>query len=285
VDAHQPLVLAAICHCCWRPLLTGASPEDIALARRQSETVQTDTPPRTDSGKRQEHCGRSVSLGPARRRGGLPRRGEERSVGTPASASGSAGLQSIGDTPAHRDERGLRERFEREVVPRRESLYHHAFRLTRNHDDAEDLLQDALVRAYASFHQFRQGTYLNAWLNRILTNTYINGYRKKQRRPKECATAEFTDEQLSEIAQRGATGLRSAEEQALDSLPNKKLRAAMLALPDEFRLAVYYADIAGLSCQQIAEIMGTPMGTVGSRIHRGRRQLRFLLASYADAVA
>jgi RNA polymerase sigma-70 factor (ECF subfamily) len=226
-----------------------------------------------------------VSFGPARRRGGLPRRGEERSVGIPVPAAGSAGLQSIGDTPAHNGERSLRERFEHDVVPLRESLYRHAFRLTGNRDDAEDLLQDTLIGAYASFYQFRQGTYLNAWLNRILTNTFINGYRKKQRRPKECATAEFTDEQLSEIAHRGATGLRSAEEQALDSLPNKKIRAAMLELPDEFRLAVYYADIAGMSCQEIAEIMGTPMGTVGSRIHRGRRQLRFLLASYADAVA
>jgi RNA polymerase sigma-70 factor (ECF subfamily) len=183
------------------------------------------------------------------------------------------------------DDSSLHVRFERDVVPLRESLYLHALRLTGNHVDAEDLLQDTMMKAYAGFHLFRQGSYLKAWLHRILTNTYITGYRKKQREPKQYATAELTDEQLSEIARRGVTGLRSAEEQALESLPNKKIKAAMLTLPDEFRMAVYYADIEGLSCREIAEIMQTPGGTVGSRLHRGRRRLRHLLASTADTVA
>ena len=202
------------------------------------------------------------------------------------SAVASAAAKSAGEVPALTDGPSLHERFERDVVPLRESLYLGALRLTGNHDQAEDLLQDTMMKAYAGFHLFRQGTYLKAWLNRILTNTYINGYRKKQRQPKQYAAAELTDEQLSEISRRGATALRSAEEQALESLPNKELKAAMLALPNEFRLAVYYADIEGLPCREIAEIMQTPGGTVGSRLHRGRRRLRHLLASSsADTVA
>jgi RNA polymerase sigma-70 factor, ECF subfamily len=209
----------------------------------------------------------------------------ERSIDMTDSAVAPVAPKSAGDRPAVTDDPSLHERFERDVVPLRESLYLHALRLTNNHADAEDLLQDAMMKAYAGFHSFRQGSYLKAWLNRILTNTYINGYRKKQRQPKQYATAELTDEQLSEIARRGATGLRSAEEQAMESLPNKKIKAAMLALPDEFRLAVYYADIEGLSCREIAEIMQTPGGTVGSRLHRGRRRLRHLLVSTADTIA
>lgn len=195
------------------------------------------------------------------------------------------GKKHAADTPALTDGPTMHERFERDVVPLREALYLHALRLTSNRDDAEDLLQDTMVKAYAGFHLFRQGSYLKAWLHRILTNTYINGYRKKRREPKQYATAELTDEQLGEISRRGPTGLRSAEEQALDSLPNKEITAAMLALPDEFRLAVYYADVEGLPCREIAEIMQTPGGTVGSRLHRGRHRLRQLLASPADTVA
>ena len=116
-------------------------------------------------------------------------------------------------------------------------------------------------------------------------NTYINGYRKTQRQPKRYATAELTDQQLSDIARRSATGLRSAEEQALESLPNTEIKAAMQALPEQFRMVVYYADIEGLLSREIAEIMQTSRGTVGSRLHRGRHRLRDLLATSADTVA
>ncbi len=177
----------------------------------------------------------------------------------------------------------LHTRFERDVVPLRQSFYSQALRLTQNHEDAEDLLQDTMMKAYTGFHSFRQGSNLKAWLYRILTNTYINGYRKKQRRPKEYATAEITDQQLSDIA-KAATGLRSAEEQALESLPNNDIKAAMQALPEQFRMVVYYADIEGFRYQEIAEIMHTPGGTVGSRLQRGRQRLRDLLAGSPDAI-
>jgi RNA polymerase sigma-70 factor (ECF subfamily) len=173
----------------------------------------------------------------------------------------------------------LRARFEREVIPLQGSLYHHALRMTQNQDDAADLLQDTLMKAYAGFQSFRDGTHLKAWLHRILTNTYINGYRKKQRQPKQFATADLTEQQLTDISRRMAAESRSAEQQAIDSLPNNDIRAAMLALPDQFRLVVYYADIEGFRCREIAEMMQTPRGTVGSRLMRGRQRLRDLLAS------
>jgi RNA polymerase sigma-70 factor (ECF subfamily) len=182
------------------------------------------------------------------------------------------------------DSSDLAARFERDAVPLRESLYSQAIRMTRNHDDAEDLVQDTMVRAYAGFHSFRQGSNLKAWLHRILTNTYINTYRKKQRQPKQYATAEITDKQLRDIAEKGAIGLRSAEEQALESLSNNEIKAAMQALPEQFRMVVYYADIQGYRRREIAELMQTPNGTVVSRLQRGRQRLRDLLGSSADAV-
>lgn len=192
--------------------------------------------------------------------------------------------ESGGDRAAISDKSDLHRRFERDVVPLRQSFYSQALGLTRNHEDAEDLLQDTMVKAYSGFHSFRQGSNLKAWLYRILINTYINGYRKKQRRPKEYATADITDQQLCDVAQSAATELRSAEEQALMLLPDNKIKAAMQALPEQFRMVVYYADIEGFRCREIAEIMQTPGGTVGSRLQRGRQRLRLLLASSADAV-
>jgi RNA polymerase sigma-70 factor, ECF subfamily len=171
----------------------------------------------------------------------------------------------------------------RDVTPLLGPLYRQAFRMTRHHAEAEDLLQDAMVKAYANFHTFRRGTNLRSWLFRLLTNTYINGYRKRRRQPALFPTDEITDQQLAMQAQHTSMGLRSAEDEALEALPDAAIKAAMEELPEQFRLAVYYADVEGLRNREIAEIMGTPIGTVISRLHRGRRLLRGLLATSAAA--
>ncbi|MET0896472.1 MAG: sigma-70 family RNA polymerase sigma factor [Mycobacterium sp.] len=174
----------------------------------------------------------------------------------------------------------LARRFERDALAHVDILFGGALRMTRHRADAEDLVQETMMKAYRAFEGFEDGTNLKAWLFRIMTNTYINGYRTRQRRP-EYLTDEISDFEQQDTSERQSNRPRAAELEALDNLPSAEITAALDALPYEFRVAVYYADVEGFAYKEIAEMMGTPVGTVMSRLHRGRRLLRSSLAGLA----
>jgi RNA polymerase sigma-70 factor (ECF subfamily) len=171
------------------------------------------------------------------------------------------------------DDPALKERFERDVLPLLPNLYAAALRLTRNPSDAEDLLQETYLRAYRGFSGFQEGTNLRAWMYRILTNTFINSYRKKQREPQTVSDEDLEDWYLYDRLG-GAGAEASAETSVLERIPDEDVQRALEALPEQFRIAVWLADVEGFSYKEIAEILDIPIGTVMSRLHRGRKSLQ-----------
>jgi RNA polymerase sigma-70 factor (ECF subfamily) len=176
------------------------------------------------------------------------------------------------ETPT--DDAALRDRFERDVLPLLPNLYAAALRMTRNPADAEDLVQDTYLRAFRGFSGFKEGTNLKAWLYRILTNSFINTYRKKQRQPQTVEGPDDIDEWYLFDKLGGRNVELSAETEVLDKIPDEAVKTALESLPENFRLPVLLADVEGFSYKEIAEIMDTPIGTVMSRLHRGRKALQ-----------
>jgi RNA polymerase sigma-70 factor, ECF subfamily len=167
----------------------------------------------------------------------------------------------------------LARRFDAEMAPHRGQLYARALRMTRSREDADDLVQETMERACGAFHRF-SGEHAKAWLHRIMTNAYINGYRRRQRDPQVVLVGGL--EQLPVSEQRGLVPpeARGAETQVLDRMPAPELLAALDRLPPEFRQALLLTDVEGLTCRETAQVMGTPIGTVMSRLHRARSALR-----------
>ncbi len=175
----------------------------------------------------------------------------------------------------------LHARFERDAIPLASTLLMRALTFTRNMQDAEDLVQETYIRAYRSFHRFQEGTNLKAWMSQIMKNLYINDYRKRQRSPGIDTTDEIQDWQVARAQNHMSTGLVSAEVEALENLPNDVIDNALASLQPNYRDAVVLVDVEGHSYQEVADRLGIPIGTVMSRLSRGRSQLRDSLRDYA----
>lgn len=179
------------------------------------------------------------------------------------------------------DKKAQIQEFEQQALPLMPQLYGAALRWTRNPSDAEDLVQESFAKAFVAWNQFQQGTNLKAWLYRIMTNTHINMYNKRAKDQAKGGLDELEDWQLGDAESVTALSTRSAELEAIDNLPSETIKNALHEIPEEFRMVVYYAVVDGLPYAEIAEIMDTPVGTVMSRLHRGKKLLRKLLAEYA----
>ena len=171
--------------------------------------------------------------------------------------------------------------FAEQAIPLIDQLFGAALGMTRNRADAEDLVQETFMKAYTKFYQYQQGTNIKAWLYRILTNTYITHYRKAQRSPKRSGGEEVEDWQLAAAASHDEKGLVSAEAEALDNIPSSELRTALESLSEDQRVVVLLSDVEGFAYKEIADMLDIPIGTVMSRLHRGRKNLREGLSALA----
>jgi RNA polymerase sigma-70 factor, ECF subfamily len=185
-------------------------------------------------------------------------------------------------SPRNTGTEDLDDRFQRDVLPLSDQLLAAALRLTRNTQDAEDLVQETLLRSYKGFASFQEGTNVKGWLYRIMHNTWISQYRSKRRRPDETSVERLSEPQLTAATMRVPSGRRSAEDVALDNIVNTDVTAALMALQEDIRRTVYYADVLGLSREEVAAVTDSPLGTVMSRLHRGRKRMRAELVEVAS---